>query len=265
MDQAVRAGLIKFAIVSGAADSATTGISVSAGDGTAISTDDIIIGVLNLTATTNAWVDDTANAAIIAGGKITCSESSGDKIAIWWMARNAGLQVASPFVASEVGAGALANVAITISGIKTTDVLIAVIEIDTTTGAWTDRTAATTIDAADTIKCTESTSGNSVFCMYMDLSGPRAFRSLNLQMGIATIDSSPSTDPSSATLVGINDEDVVLVALCVDETDYDILDDLTSVTTVAADDTLTVDEPSPTATSGSKMLVFYQKSEDLAG
>ena len=262
MTRAVRAGLIKFAILTGAADSATAGITCTAGDGTAISANDVLVGVLNIATTTNAWTNDTASSSISAT-KVLCPASANDKVAVWWMARDAGLQVSSPFVAAEVGAGALANTAITIAGIETSDVLISVIEVDASTGAWTDRTAATTITAANTVKCTSSTNGNSLFVMYMDLTGPRSFSALNLQMGIATIDSSPSTDPSSATLSGVNAEDVLLVCLCVDETDYDALDELTSVTSVSADDTLTVDEPSPTATAGAKLLCFYQKSNDL--
>ena len=264
MTRATRAGLIKFAILSGAADSATTGIATAAGDGVAITTDDILIGVLELAVTTNEWTDTTADSAIIAGGKITCPESNTDTVAVWWLATNAGLQVSSPFVASEIGTGALANTNIIISGIATTDILISVVEVDVTSGAWTDRTAASSITAANTIQCTDSTNGNSVFVVYLDLSGPRSFSAINLQFGIATVDSSPSTDPSSATLTGINSNDVLLVALCADETSFGLIDDLTSVTSVSADDTLTVNEPSPTSTSGAKILCIYQKSNDLA-
>jgi hypothetical protein len=261
MTRAVRAGLIKFALLTGAADSSTAGITCTAGDGTAISANDELIGVLELAQTTNAWTDTTASSSI-STTKLLCPASANDVVAVWWMACDAGLQVDSPFVSAEVGAGALANVSITISGITEEDTLISVIEINASTGAWTDRTAASSIYAANAIRCTSSTNGNSVFVMWMDAS-PRAFAALNLQMRVGTIDSSPSTDPSSATVTGINSNDVPLVVLCVDETDYDALDELTSVTTVAADDTLTIDEPSPTASAGAKLLVFYQKSNDL--
>lgn len=264
MTRATRAGLIKYAQVAGAADSATAGVSITAEDGVAITTDDIIIGCLELAQTTNAKTNITSSASIIAGGKITVPASANDVIACWWLATNAGLQVSSPFIQSEVGAGELANVAITIAGISTTDVLIHCISINTTSGAWTDQTADTTITAANTIKVANSTSGQSVWVMWMDLSGNRGFAALNLQFKIGNIDSSPSTDPSVATLTGINEEDVPLVVLCLDETDGDILDELTSVTTVSADNTLTIDEPSPTATAGAELLVFYQKSNDLA-
>ncbi len=264
MTRATRAGLLKFALVSGAADSATTGISVAAEDGTAITTSDIIVGCMELAQTTNVWTDRTAASAIIAGGKITVPASENDTIAVWWLARDAGRQTASPFIAAEVGAGGLANTDITITGISTSDTLICAVSINSTTGAWTDQTSDTTITAADTVQCANATTGTYLFVMYMAQDNVRAFSSLNLQFGIGTIDSSPSTDPSSATLTGINDEDEVLVCLCVDETDYDALDELTSVVTAVADDTLTIDEPSPTATAGAKLLCFYQKTNDLA-
>ena len=263
MNRATRAGLLKFALVNGAADSATVGVTTAAQDGTAITTNDILIAVLELAATTNVWTDVTTSSAIIAGGKATFPNSAGDVVALLWMARDAGQQVSSPFIASEVGAGALANTNITIAGIETSDVLVAVVEINVTTGAWANRTGNSSITAANTIQCSDSTNGNSVFVIYMDTTGPRSFSALNLQFGIATIDSSPSTDPSSATLTGINAEDVLLVAVVVDETDFDIIDDLTSVAVVASDDTLTIDEPSPTATAGSKIFCLYQKSNDL--
>ncbi len=273
MTRATRAGLIKFALLSGAADSSTAGITCAAGDGVAITTDDILICVMELQASDNVWTDVTASSSIIAG-KVKCPESNTDTIAVLWLATNAGLQVSSPFVAAEVGVGALANTAITIAGINggaspspfaALDILIAAIEIDTTSGAWTDRTATTTITAEDEVKCSDSTNGNALFVIWMDLTGPRGFSALNLRFGIATIDSSPVAFPSSATLTGINSDDVPLVNLVVDETDYDALDELTSVISVASDDTLTVNEPSPTAFAGAKIFCLYQKSNDLAG
>jgi len=262
MTQATRSAVLKFALLTGAADSATAGITCTAGDGTAITTSDIIVGCLELAVTTNVWTDRTAAAAIIAGGKVTVTNSENDKVAVWWLARNAAGQVDSPFIAGGVAIGAGANASMTLTGIALTDTLISVIEINATTGAWTDRTAATSIYAADVIRCTSSTSGNSVYVLYMDNSGPRGFSTLNLQMGIATIDSSPTSDPSSATLTAIHDKDVVFNALCVDETDYDALYDLTAYCTPGTH-ILTVDEPSPTATAGAKILVWFQKSNDL--
>lgn len=262
MTRATSAAVLKFALLTGAIDSATVGITCTAGDGTAITTSDIIVGCLELEVTSNAWTDNTAASAIIAGGKVTVPRSDDDKVAVWWLACNAAGQVASPFVAGGVAAGAGANASMTLTGIALTDTLISVIEVNATTGAWTDRTAASSIHAADVIRCTSSTNGNSVFVLYMDKSGPRGFASLNLQMGIATIDVSPTSDPSTATLIGINSRDVILMALCVDEKNYDVLYDLTAFCT-PGNDSVTIDEPSPTASSGAKVLVFYQKSNDL--
>ena len=262
MTRATSAAVLKFALLTGAIDSATVPITCTAGDGTAITTSDIIVGCLELEVTSNAWTDNTARSAIIAGGKVTFPRSDDDKVAIWWLARNAAGQVASPFPTGGVAAGAGANVDITLTGITSTDTLISVIEVDTATGAWLDRTAASSIRIANVIRCTASTAGNSVFVLYMDKSGPRGFASLNLQMGVATIDVSPTSDPSTATLTGINSRDVILMALCVDETDYNVLYDLTVFCT-PGNDSVTIDEPSPTVSSGAKVLVFYQKSNDL--
>lgn len=265
MTRATRAGLIKFALVDGAADSATAGLTVEAGDGTSIGADDILIGVMELATTTNAWTDVTDDSAVLEAGTVTCPASGSDKIAVWWMAVDEEQQVASPFVMASVGAGAGAGKTADIdaTGISETDDIIAAIEINTTTGAWTDRTSATSITEDDVVQCTASTVGNMLFVMWMDLSGPRAFSSLNLQFGIATIDSSPTSDPSSATLTDIKAEDTVLVALIVDETDYDALYEVTDEVSVASDGVLTVDEPSPTATGGAKILCFWQKANDL--
>jgi hypothetical protein len=267
MDRAVRAGLVKFAILTGAADSATVGITCAAADGTAITPNDKLVGVLELAQTTNAWTDTTANASteIITGGKVTCPASADDKVAVWWMARDAGMQVDSPFIASEVGAGALANTNITITGINPSDLIISAVEINVTTGAWTDRTYTTTITAANTVQCSASTNGNSLWVMYMDRTGPRAFSALNLQMRVGTVEATPSPAPddSDVTITGINLEDTILAALCVDETDYDALDEITSILTVTADDTARMNVTSPSTTAGAKVLVFYQKANDL--
>jgi len=266
MTRATRAGLLKFALVSGAADSDSAGVTTAAQDGTAITTSDILISVMELAATTNVWTDVTADSdtAIIAGGKVTFPASAGDVVAILWLARDAGLQVASPFVASEVGAGALADVDITISGIAVGDVIVAAVEINVTSGAWTDRTGTTSITEADTVQCTASTNGNTVMVIYMDLTGPRSFAALNLHFGIGTVDASPGDTDSTITLTGVNAEDALLMAVAVDETDYDVVDDITSYCVVSADDTLTFsNEPSETTTSGSKVFCLYQKSNDL--
>jgi hypothetical protein len=262
LDKAVDKALIKFALLTGAADSATVGITCTAGDGTALALRDKIIACVNIAVTENTVTDITANAGIIAGGKLTVPDSANDKVGVWWMSCSAERQCSSPFIQSEIGTGALANTSITVTGISLTDKLISVIEFNTSTGAWTDRTAASSIYAADTVRCTSSTNGNSIYVLWMDESGPRGFSSFLPRFGIATLDASPTAYPSTATLTGIKENEVILSVFCVDETDYDILDDLTSVTTASADDTLTISEPSPSMTVSAKLLVFYQGGVD---
>jgi hypothetical protein len=263
MTRATRAALIKFAVVAGAADSSTAGISVAAEDGTAITTNDIIIACVELAQTSNAKTDRTAASAIIAGGKITVPASANDTILVWWMARDAGQQVSSPYIRAEIAAGGSADTNMAIAGIATSDLLICVASIHSTTGAWTDRTANSSITSAGNVQCDESTTGEYIFVVWMDLSGPRSFSALNLQFALANIDTSPSTDPSSATVSGLKSEDTLQVVLCLDETDGDVLDELTAVSSCTVDGTLTVDEPSPTASSGAELFVFWQKANDL--
>jgi len=265
MTRATRAGLIKCAVLVGANDSATAGIVTAAQDGTAISTDDILIAVLELKDSTNAWADITSTTDIIAGGKITCPDSADDNIFVLWMATNAGLQVSSPFIAAGVGVGAVGNTAIAITGIEESDVIIAAIQIDTTDGLWTDRTDNTTISDDGEVKCSDSTNTDDLFVIWMDLTGPRGFSAVNLQFGIATLDSSPSSNPSSATLTDIKAEDTILVALIADETDYDAMQEVASVVSVTSDGVIAVDEPDPatTATAGSKIFCIWQKANDL--
>ena len=270
MTRATRAGLIKFAVVAGAADSATAGISVAAKDGTAITTDDIIIACVELAQTTNDKTDRTATAAIIAGGKITVANSENDVILVWWMATNAGLQVSSPFIMGGDGDGTTAATAIAVTGISTTDIPICCVSVHTTTGAWTDQTDKMTITDDDEIKiAANDTSGQRILVMWMDVSGPCGFAAMNLQFGLANMDASPTSQPSSATLTDILAEDVPLVVIVLDETDGDLLEEMGAQTTVSADATLAVDDtpvggdPSPTDLAGAELMVFYQKSNDL--
>jgi len=269
MTRATRAGLIKFAILAGAADSATAGIATAAKDGTAITENDVIIGCIELAETTNDKTDRTAASAIIAGGKITVPASANDVIAVWWMARDAGQQVASPMVLAGDGDGTTAATAIAVTGISMTDVLICSVSVHTTTGAWTDQTDKTTITDADEIKiATNDTSGQRIFVVWMDLSGPRGFSAMNLQFGLSNIDASGDVHPSYATLADILAEDVPLVVAVFDETDGDLLGEIAYYTTVDSDATLAIDDsaltdPSPVDMAGAELLVFYQKSNDL--
>ena len=262
MTRAHRAGLIKYAQIAGAADSATTGLAMAAEDGTKITTDDIIIACIELAASTNDKTDLTAGATIIAGNKITVPDSNNDVVCCWWLATNAGLQQSSPFVQSEIGTGVSADTNITIADISVTDVLISVVSIDDTTGAWTDQTSDITITAANTIQCSNSTTGEKLYALWMDASGPKAFSALHLRFALGNLDASPSSQPSTVTISAILAVDTPFSVLCLDETDGDILDDLTTVST-AADGSLSVVESSPTDQAGAEVLVFWQKANDI--
>ncbi|KKK88936.1 hypothetical protein LCGC14_2738140, partial [marine sediment metagenome] len=184
--------LIKFAVFAGAADSATVGLDVDAEDGTAIVATDVILGCIEMAASTHAITDRTAASAIIAGGKITVPESDTDKIAVWWLSTDGQRQTASPYIKAEIGAGTTADTDITITGIKVGDEIISAVQVNTATGLWTDETGDTTITADNTVQSTNSTSNGSVFVIWMDRSGGQAYSALNLQFGIATVEASPS-------------------------------------------------------------------------
>jgi len=67
-------------------------------------------------------------------------------------------------------AGTTADTNMAISGIVTDDVLVMVIEIATTTGIPTDRTATTSITSDGNIQCTVDTSSDKLIVLYHDTS-----------------------------------------------------------------------------------------------
>jgi hypothetical protein len=98
--------------------------------------------------------------------KVTATASGLDIQAVSPRASTAGAQLKVAYAA-----GAAANTNITISGIKTSDVLVSVLEIQppTATSGNTivaDRTAATTIYATNTIRISENTTGNQVLVLW---------------------------------------------------------------------------------------------------
>lgn len=78
----------------------------------------------------------------------------------------AGLELKAGFAA-----GAAANTNITLTGIKPTDALVTVLELQPPTAASgdaivADRTSVTTIPAANTIKLTQATTGNQLLVLW---------------------------------------------------------------------------------------------------
>lgn len=79
-----------------------------------------------------------------------------------------------PVLKRGFGAGANANTNITITGIKPGDVIVSVYELQPPTGSSggaiaNDRTATTSITAANTVQCTASTASNQVDVLYWSL------------------------------------------------------------------------------------------------
>lgn len=256
-----RGALIGFDLVSGAADSDTTGLAVSDADGNSISTDDEIIAIIELAQTTNAHTDRTAHAdtGIIAGGKITVAASANDTIAVWWMkndpAYNEGQIVDSPYIRAEVVNGTTADTNIAVSGSHTTDVLVSAVEVNATSGAWTDRTATTSFTSDGYIQCTDDTSSNQIFLIWIDTNYAIADSAVCYKFGYATMGLS---DESDITLSGLTTSDSILVCVAFDETDYDALDAIQpDEITITATNTFRIDQVSPTVTASSKLFVIW--------
>src|SRR4030042_429222 len=106
MDGPTRSALLKFALLTGAADSSTAGITCTAKDGTAIAVGDQLIAVVNIAVTTNLPTNDTASSSILAG-KIKCPNSATDVVAVWWMACTSDAnQMHPPMIEGDLVAGA---------------------------------------------------------------------------------------------------------------------------------------------------------------
>lgn len=258
MTQSRPGALIGFDLVAGAADSSTVGLSVSDPDSNAIKTGDEVIACIELAQTTNAWTDITDDAEIITGGKVTVPASANDNVAVWWMKTDPdydeGRIVSSPYLRAEVAAGALANTNIAISGSNTTDVIVSVVEVNATSGAWTDRTLTSSFTSDGYLQCTASTNGNSIFVLWLD-GDVAADSSVCYKFAIATLGLS---DESDLTLTGVATADSIPVCVAVDETDYDLLDAIQEAEiTITAADTFRIDQVSPTVTAGAKCFVIW--------
>lgn len=258
MDGPARSALLKFALLTGAADSATAGITCTAKDGTAIAVGDQLIAVVNIATTTNLPTDDTANASIIAG-KVKTTASANDLIAVWWMACTSDAdQMASPMIEGDLvdGAGADTNMATT--GIKTGDSLICAIEIATSTGAWTDRTDTTSITSDGNIQCSVATTDDTMLLMWHALDNVTAEASMYLRFTLATMGAS---DGSDITVTGIKTEDQVLACYATDEASALGLDEVSAEVEITEDDTIRIDQVSPTVTAGADLWVFWVDRE----
>lgn len=258
MDGPTRAANIKFALLTGAADSATAGITCTAKDGTAIAVGDQLIAVVNIAVTTNLPTDDTANASIIAG-KVKTTASANDLIAVWWMACTADAdQQSSPMIEADLVDGAAADTNMATTGIKTGDSLICAVEIATTTGAWTDRTDTTSITSDGNVQCTAATTNDTMLLMWHAKDQETAEASMYLRFTLATMGLS---DESDITVTGIKTEDAVLACYATDETSALGLDEVSAEVEITDDDTIRINQVSPTATAGCDLWMFWVDRE----
>lgn len=258
MDGPTRSANIKFALLTGAADSSTAGITCTAKDGTAIAVGDQLIAVVNIAVTTNLPTNDTASSSIIAG-KVKCPTSTDDKVAVWWMACTSNAdQQASPMIEGDLVDGAGANTAIAVSGIMLKDTLISCIEIAVTTGALTDRTDTTTITANGEIKCSAATDSDQLMVMWHAKDQVTAEASMCLRFTLGTMGVS---DGSDITITGIKTDDEVLVCYATDETSAEGLDEVAAEVEITDDDTIRIDQVSPTVTAGCKLWCFWVDRE----
>lgn len=259
MDGPTRSAYVQFALVTGAADSATAGLTVASKGGVSLAYGDQLVGVVNIAQTTNLPTDDTANASISAAGKLLTTASANDVIAVWWMACTSGAnQMASPMIEGDLVAGAAADTDIAIAALAAGDDIICAVEIAVTTGAWTDRTDTTSITEAGVIQCTAATDGDMVLVMYHAKENVTAEASMFLRFALANLGTS---DEADITLTGIKAEDQVLVAYVTDETSAEGLDEVSAEVTITADDTIRVDMVSPTATSAADLWLFWVDRE----
>src|SRR4030042_1549261 len=65
------------------------------------------------------------------------------------------------------------------------------------------------------------------------------------------------SDGSDITITGIKTEDEVLVCYATDETSAEGLDEVAAEVEITDDDTIQIDQVSPTVTGGAKLWVFW--------
>jgi len=254
MTQAVPSALIRFAVVSG--DTANTDIATADGAGNDIKLGDTIIACIELIQTNYTPTDRTSTTTITEDGIIQCSvDTSNDTLVVWWMAQvEAADQVASPKIMSVLVDGTTASTNIAVTGIKTDDALISVLEHAVTTGAVTDRTNNSSITSDGNIQCTDATDGDQLTVMWMSRTNVVANASVCVRFTLATMGLS---DESEITVTGIVSGDTVIAAFVLDETSALPEDEVSADITEIGTDYIVIDQVSPTATAGSDIWVLW--------
>lgn len=254
MTQAVPSALIRFALVSG--DTANTNIATADEAGNDILLGDTIIACIELVQTDNTPTDRTSTTVVTSNGNIQCSVSTAnDTLVVWWMAQTAAEnQVASPKIMSVLVDGASGSTNITVTGIKTDDALISVLEHAVTTGAATDQTGDCSITSDGNIQCTNATDGDQLTVLWMSRTNVVANASVCVRFTLATMGLS---DDSEIAVTGIVAGDTVIAAFVLNETSALPEDEVKVDITEVGTDYIVIDQVSPTVTAGSDIWVFW--------
>jgi len=177
MKHAVDALCLKATLATGA--NANTDITV-----TGITTSDVIIGALHLTATHNIPYDVTDRMTITDTNDVQCTDStaSGKVLVLWHDASGQG--IASPCLKWAQTDGKAASTNMAISGIATDDTLLMVMALTDTTAAWADDLAQCSITSSGNIQSTTDNSSKTLLVLYHDADG-QGYGSTKLGFGIA--------------------------------------------------------------------------------
>lgn len=254
MTQAIRASNLRCCVVAGAA--ANTDITCEANDGTALAYGDVLVMVMEMTVTTNAWVDRTGNSAIQSDGKLQCTDATdSDVLIVLWEAATSASDANDSFhimsgIDLSVSAG---QTQFDISGITTNDILIAVWGIDGTSGAIEDFTGRATIENDGEVELEDEVSpllvDDDIYVLYYDVSSPIASHNHCMQPIVAT----GAGANSDITVTGITTGDRLVTVLELDGTAYTIVADRTSACSITDDD----DVQCTASTTGNKLFILW--------
>lgn len=250
----VDSAVLRFALLDGAADSATAGIDCADLAGNALAYGDEIVAAVELVTGDNTPTDRTSAAGITAGGNLTVPDSANDKVAVWWMAKTSDSDsVPSPRLQSALVTGGSAG-ALTCAGIAVGDSIVSAVEINASTGAWTDRSSVTTITDTNEITCSQATTGNKVWVIWMDKTGTVTNSNALWKFTLATAGLSAE---SLIAVSGLTTVDDVMICLAADESDADALEELSSVVTIPSDGYIVIGATSPTDVASCKLWIFW--------
>jgi len=231
MSQAVASANLQLAIVTGG-DAAAELTCASVG-GVSIGVNDEIVFAMEKAVTTEIMTDRTSAMSIPAAGKVACSAATNnDKLFVCWMAKDAAVAIASPkLVVGVVAAGMSPNETLTLTGIDENDELIAAFTINTTSGAFVDITATTTITGTDELTYPTGTD-YPVLVFYWDKTGAVANASF---CPVATLVTGTLSPGGTVAVTGITTEDEIICVLEFDSANATFVADLTATSSVSSD------------------------------